>query len=46
VKQAESGQTSLGLFDQSNEAEEALSAKAPDTVKQAPAAVAANDYPD
>ena len=46
VKPAESGQTSLGLFDQGNEPEEALSANAADTVKQAPVTVAANDYPD
>jgi len=46
VKPAESGQTSLGLFDQGNEPEEALSANAADIVKQAPATVAANDYPD
>jgi PRTRC genetic system protein E len=45
VKPAESGQTSLGLFDQGNEPEE-LSANAADTVKQAPVTVAANDYPD
>ena len=46
AKPAESGQTSLGLFDQGNEPEEALSANAADTVKPAPLAVAANDYPD
>ena len=46
VKPAESGQTSLGLFDQGNEPEEALSANAADTLKQAPVTVAANDYPD
>jgi len=45
VKPAESGQTSLGLFDQGNEAE-ALPANATETVEQAPVTVAANDYPD
>jgi PRTRC genetic system protein E len=45
VRPAESGQTSLGLFDQGNEPEEALSANAADTVKQAPV-TAASDYPD
>ena len=46
VKLVESGQTSLGLFDQANEPEEALSANAADVVKQAPVTVTANDYPD
>ena len=46
VKPAESGQTSLGLFDQGNEPEEASSANAADTGQQAPVTVAANDYPD
>jgi PRTRC genetic system protein E len=46
VKPAESGQTSLGLFDQGNEPEEALSVNAADTVKQAPVTIAAKDYPD
>jgi len=46
VKPAESGQTSLGLFDQGNEPEEAFSVNAADTVKQALVTVAANDYPD
>lgn len=46
VKRAESGQTSLGLFDQGNEPGEALSANDADTVKQVPVTVAANDYPD
>ena len=45
VRPAESGQTSLGLFDQGSETEEALSANAADTVKQAPV-TAASDYPD
>ncbi len=45
AKPAQSGQTSLGLFDQGNEPE-ALSSNAADTVKQAPVTVAANDYPD
>ena len=46
VKPAESGQTSLGLFDQGNEPEEASSANTADTVRQAPVTVTANDYPD
>ena len=45
VKPAESGQTSLCLFDHGSEREEALSANAADTVKQAPV-TAASDYPD
>ena len=44
-KPAESGQTSLYLFDHGSEREEALSANAADTVKQAPV-TAASDYPD
>ena len=44
-KPAESGQTSLCLFDHGSEREEALSANAADTVKQAPV-IAASDYPD
>ena len=46
VKPAESGQTSLGLFDQSNESEEAVSANAADSLKQDSSTVSANDYPD
>ena len=45
VKPAESGQTSLGLFDDGNDPE-ALRANAAETVEQAPVAVAATDYPD
>jgi PRTRC genetic system protein E len=45
VKPAESGQTSLGLFDQGNEPE-ALAANAAETVQHAPVTVAADDYPD
>ena len=45
VTPAESGHTSLSLFDQGSEREEALSANAADTVKQAPV-TAASDYPD
>jgi PRTRC genetic system protein E len=44
-KPAESGQTSLCLFDHGSEREEALSANTADTVKQAPV-TAASDYPD
>jgi PRTRC genetic system protein E len=45
VKAVGSGQTSLYLFDHGSEREEALSANAADTVKQAPV-TAASDYPD
>jgi len=47
VKPAESGQTSLGLFDQGDsEREEALSTNADGAVELGEAVVAANDYPD
>lgn len=45
VKPTETGQTSLGLFDQDNEPE-ALPTRATETVEQAAVAVAATDYPD
>ena len=45
AKPAESGQTSLGLFDEGNDPE-ALRANAAETVELAAVAVAVTDYPD